>query len=174
MRSWNRRSCSSSLTENQYFTRTMPEWISISSNSGQERRNSRYSSSVQKPITCSTPARLYQDRSNSTISPPDGRCSTYRWKYHCDFSFSVGVPSATTRTTRGLVRSTMRLMVPPLPGGVAALEEHADLQLLVAHPLLQLHQLALQVLHPLLVRLVGELRRSLLLRLVLVLVVGHP
>ena len=65
-------------------------------------------------------------------------------------------------------------MVPPLPGGVAALEEHAHLQALVAHPLLQLHELALQVLHLLVVRLVGELRRSLLLRLVLVLVVGHP
>ena len=73
MRAWNRRSCSSSLTENQYFTRMMPERISIPSNSGHERRNSSYSSSVQKPITCSTPARLYQDRSNSTISPPDGQ-----------------------------------------------------------------------------------------------------
>ena len=43
------------------------------SNSGQARRNSQYSSSVQKPITCSTPARLYQLRSKSTISPAAGR-----------------------------------------------------------------------------------------------------
>src|ERR1700733_7021285 len=74
MRSLKRRSCSSSLTENQYFTNMMPDLISISSNSGHERRNSVYSSCVQKPITCSTPARLYQDRSNRTISPLPGRC----------------------------------------------------------------------------------------------------
>jgi NAD(P)-dependent dehydrogenase (short-subunit alcohol dehydrogenase family) len=34
------------------------------------------SSSEQKPITRSTPARLYQLRSNSTISPAAGRCAT--------------------------------------------------------------------------------------------------
>ena len=74
MRSWKRRSCSSSFTENQYLTSTMPERTSISSNSGQERRNSWYSSSLQKPMTRSTPARLYQLRSKSTISPFAGRC----------------------------------------------------------------------------------------------------
>ena len=74
-----------------------------------------YSCSVQKPITRSTPARLYQERSNSTISPPAGRWATYRWKYHWVFSFSVGVGNAATRTTRGFVRSTIRLIVPPLP-----------------------------------------------------------
>jgi hypothetical protein len=41
---------------------------------GAWRRNSSYSASVQKPITRSTPARLYQLRSNSTISPRVGRC----------------------------------------------------------------------------------------------------
>ena len=46
------------------------------SNSGQERRNSWYSASVQKPITRSTPARLYQVRSNRTISPAAGRWAT--------------------------------------------------------------------------------------------------
>ncbi len=30
------------------------------------------------------PARLYQLRSNNTISPAAGSCSTYRWKYHCE------------------------------------------------------------------------------------------
>src|SRR5271168_1645210 len=97
MRPWNRRSCSSSLTENQYFTINNPERQSICSNSGQLRRNSWYCSSEQNPITCSTPARLYQLRSNSTISPAEGNCATYRWKYHWVFSRSVGVPSATTR-----------------------------------------------------------------------------
>src|SRR5574341_1529776 len=90
IRAWKRNSCSLSLTENQYLIRIMPERTSIRSNSGTERRNSRYSSSVQKPINRSTPARLYQLRSNSTISPPAGRLATYRWKYHWVFSLSVG------------------------------------------------------------------------------------
>jgi DNA replication protein DnaC len=34
------------------------------------------SASVQKPITRSTPARLYQERSKRTISPAAGRCAT--------------------------------------------------------------------------------------------------
>ena len=54
----------------------MPERTSIRSNSGHERMNSAYSSSVQKPMTRSTPARLYQERSNRTISPAAGRCAT--------------------------------------------------------------------------------------------------
>ena len=39
----------------------------------------------------------------------------YRWTYICDFSRSVGAGSATTRNTRGLTRSVIRLIVPPLP-----------------------------------------------------------
>src|SRR6478752_6845309 len=35
--------------------------------------------------------------------------------YICDLSRSVGAARAITRKTRGLTRSTMRLMVPPLP-----------------------------------------------------------
>ena len=54
----------------------IPERTSMRSNSGQARRNSSYSSSVQKPITRSTPARLYQLRSNRTISPAAGRWAT--------------------------------------------------------------------------------------------------
>ena len=76
IRSRNRRSCSSSLTENQYLTRMIPDRISICSNSGHERRNSWYSASVQNPITRSTPARLYQLRSNSTTSPAAGSSAT--------------------------------------------------------------------------------------------------
>ena len=76
MRPRKRRFCSSSLMLNQYLMSTMPERISIFSNSGTVRKNSSSSSSEQKPITRSTPARLYQLRSNSTISPPAGRCGT--------------------------------------------------------------------------------------------------
>ena len=60
LRERNRRSCSSSLTENQYFSKMMPSSTSMRSNSGHWCRKRRYSSGVQKPITCSTPARVYQ------------------------------------------------------------------------------------------------------------------
>ena len=46
MRCWKRISCSSSSTENQYLIRMIPARVSISSNSGQARRNSLYSSSL--------------------------------------------------------------------------------------------------------------------------------
>ncbi len=76
MRLLKRRSCSSSLTLNQYFMRMTPLRISISSKGGHERKNSMTSSSLQKPMTRSTPGRLYQERSNSTHSPAAGRCET--------------------------------------------------------------------------------------------------
>ena len=56
-------------TENQYLRSRMPSSTSSRSKIGHWCRNRRYSSGVQKPITRSTPARLYQDRSISTISP---------------------------------------------------------------------------------------------------------
>ena len=74
--SLNRSSCTSSLTLNQYLIRMIPERMSMRSNSGTERANSLYSSSVQKPMTLSTPARLYQLRSKKTISPPAGSWAT--------------------------------------------------------------------------------------------------
>ena len=76
MRSRKRASCSASLTENQYLSSGMPLSTSIRSNSGQARMNWSTSCSVQKPITRSTPARLYQLRSKITISPAEGKCST--------------------------------------------------------------------------------------------------
>ena len=66
-------------------------------------------------MTGSTPARLYQLRSKMTTSPAAGKCGMYRCTYICDFSRSVGAGSATTRNTRGLTRSVIRLIVPPLP-----------------------------------------------------------
>jgi len=76
MRPKNRLCCSSSEMENQYLMTCMPERTSIFSNSGTVRKNSSSCSSLQKPITRSTPARLYQLRSNSTISPAAGKCET--------------------------------------------------------------------------------------------------
>ncbi len=60
-------------TENQNVVTLIPLLTSIRSNSGACSMNSAYSAGVQKPITFSTPARLYHERSNNTISPPAGR-----------------------------------------------------------------------------------------------------
>lgn len=69
-----RVTCSLREAENQNFTMTTPLRTSIGSNAGVCRMNSSYSCDVPKPIMCSTTARL-QDRSNSTISRPLGRCA---------------------------------------------------------------------------------------------------
>ncbi len=111
----NRSCCSASLTENQYLRSKMPSSTSSRSKIGHWCRNRAYSSLVQNPITCSTPARLYQLRSNSTIWPAAGRCSMYRWKYHWVCSRSVGAGRAAIRATRGLRYWVTRLIVLPLP-----------------------------------------------------------
>ncbi|SHX13930.1 Uncharacterised protein [Mycobacteroides abscessus subsp. abscessus] len=107
--------CSAADTENHSLVRLIPSLTSICSKSGAWWINSECCSSLQNPITRSTPARLYQDRSKNTISPAAGRCGTYRWKYHWVRSRSVGFSSATTRAPRGFRCSMKRLMVPPLP-----------------------------------------------------------
>src|SRR6476659_7441081 len=66
-------------------------------------------------MTGSTPARLYQLRSKMATSPAEGKWAMYRWMYIWDFSRSVGVDRAMCLNTRGLVRSVIRLIVPPLP-----------------------------------------------------------
>ena len=59
IRELNRNFCSSSPIENQYLLRRIPNRTSMRSNSGTDLKNFSYSSSVQKPMTFSTPARLY-------------------------------------------------------------------------------------------------------------------
>src|SRR6516165_595906 len=95
-------------------------------------------------MTRSTPARLYQLRSNRTISPAEGNSATYRWKYHCPCSLSVGVARATTRQTRGFSGSVMRLMTPPLPAA-SPLEYDARPETVVPHIFPQLNQFDLEV-----------------------------
>src|SRR6478609_11444381 len=107
--------CSSGPTSSQYLIRMIPESTIAFSTAGACSKNLVVCSGVQKPITRSTPARLYQERSKMITSPAAGKCGRYRWMYICDFSRSVGAGSATTRNTRGLTRSTIRLMVPPFP-----------------------------------------------------------
>jgi len=72
-------------------------------------------SSLAHPMTFSTPALLYHDRSKITISPALGRCLRYRCQYHCVFSVSVGLASATVRSPRWLSGAVSFLMTPPLP-----------------------------------------------------------
>ena len=66
--------CSWRVTENQNLVRWIPESTSILSKTGACPMNVSYPASVQKPMTRSTFARLYQERSNITISPAVGRC----------------------------------------------------------------------------------------------------
>lgn len=56
MRSLNRRSCSSSLTENQHLISLIPDRTSISSNSGQARRNSLYCNRCERSTLAARPA----------------------------------------------------------------------------------------------------------------------
>ena len=56
----------------------------------------------------------------------------------------MGAGSATTRKTRGADPLGDRLDGAPLAGPVAPLEHDADLEPLVHHPLLQLHQFTVQ------------------------------
>src|SRR5215475_11392335 len=64
-----RRCCSFFPTSSQYLMRIMPLSTTYFSTDGQISRNFLYSALLQNPITCSTPARLYQLRSQMIISP---------------------------------------------------------------------------------------------------------
>ena len=86
---------------------------------------------------------MYQLRSNSTISPADGRCCTYRWKYHGAFALGR------RRQRHHLAGAGIEALCHPfddatLAGGIAALEQDHDLELVVDHPVLQLNKLLLQ------------------------------
>ncbi len=74
MRLSRRRVCSSGPTSSQYFNSTIPESTIAFSTAGTCSRNRSVCSGVQKPITRSTPARLYQLRSKITTSPAAGKC----------------------------------------------------------------------------------------------------
>ena len=74
MRLSSRRVCSSALTSSQYLSRMIPESTIAFSTAGTCSRNRSVCSGVQKPITRSTPARLYQLRSKMTTSPAAGKC----------------------------------------------------------------------------------------------------
>src|ERR1700740_490967 len=77
----NRLCCSFFPTSSQYLTRIIPASTMYFSAVGQSFKKVLYCSLEQKPITCSTPARLYQLRSQITISPAVGNCAIYLCMY---------------------------------------------------------------------------------------------
>src|SRR5215467_8696488 len=115
MRASKRRFCSLSLTSSQILISLIPPLTMYRSTSGHNSRNLRCCSLEQNPITRSTPARLYQLRSKITISPAAGKCCMYLCMYIIDFSRSDGAGRAITRKIRGLTRSVIARIVPPLP-----------------------------------------------------------
>src|SRR5580704_7318617 len=143
MRARKRLSCSSGPTSSQNLMRMMPASVMYFSISGQMLRKRSASFSLTKPITFSTPARLYQLRSKMTISPPAGK---HIWV----FSRSEGAGNAATRKTRGLTLSVIALIVPPFP---AAFEYDNDPGACRFHPILQIAELHLQLLQLLFVLL---------------------
>ena len=76
--------------------------------------------------TRSTSTRPYQERSNTAIPPSPGSAGQKRHRKWWRFSSGVGAANCATRTWRGSSGSTSRLIAPPLPGRVPALEDHAS------------------------------------------------
>ena len=74
MRASKRRCCSSWPTSSQNLMQDDARVDDVALEPGQVSRNALYWSFVQKPITYSTPARLYQLRSKMTTSPAAGKC----------------------------------------------------------------------------------------------------
>ena len=124
MRAWNRRSCSLFPTSSQNLMRMMPASMIYFSNTGHSFRNSSYSLSVQNPITCSTPARLYQLRSKITISPAG------REMLHVALHVHLALLAVRRRRQRHEPEHARadalgdRLDRPALAGGVPPFEDH--------------------------------------------------
>ena len=144
MRPRKRRCCSSSVIENQYLISWMPERTSIRSNSGTVRKNSSYSlvgAEAHHPLDAGAvvPAAVEQHH-----------LAGRRQVGHIALEVPLRALAVVRRRQR---RHPAHARVEPLrdalddaalAGGVAALEQDHDLLPAVHHPVLQLHQLALQ------------------------------
>jgi hypothetical protein len=80
----------------------------------------------------------------TSMRSPAGRCVTYRWKYHLR-----ALALVRRRQRRDPANTRIETLGDPLDdpafsGGVAPLENHDDLELVVQDPVLQFDQLALQ------------------------------
>ena len=107
-------------------------------------RNRLACSSVQKPITRSTPARLYQLRSKITTSPAAGKCGDVALDVHLRL-LALGRRGQRDDAEHARAHPLGdRLDRAALAGGVAALEHDADLGARRLDPLLHRDQLAVQ------------------------------
>src|SRR5262245_15163370 len=145
MRIMKRNCCSSSVIENQYLIRMMPERTSMRSNSGTERKNSSTSAFRAEPhhpldAGAVVPAAVEQH------DLPAG------WKVgHIALEVPLCALALVGRGQRGDAADARvealgdALDHAALSRRVAALEDHDHLELLMLHPVLQLHELALQL-----------------------------
>ena len=151
------RVCSSWPTSSQYLSRMIPESTIALSTNGASRKNRNASSSEQKPITRSTPARLYQLRSKITTSPAAGKCAQVALDVHLGL---LAVGRCRERDHPEHARAHPLgdpFDYPALPGRVTAFEHDADLGPLAHDPLLKPNQLPLQTSELLLVALAAKL-----------------
>ena len=81
---------------------TMPDVDHRLLDAGRQSRKRSASRRVQKPMTGSTPARLYQLRSKMHDLAGRGKVRHVALHVHLRLLASVGAGSATTRNTRGL------------------------------------------------------------------------
>jgi hypothetical protein len=94
----------------------MPERTSMRSNSGHERRNSRYSSSVQKPITRSIPGAVVPATVEEHQLPGRGQVGDVALEIPLRLlTLGRRQASATTRADAGFSGSVIVLIAPPLP-----------------------------------------------------------
>ena len=110
--------------ENQYFNSKMPSRVSIRSNWGQVSKNWFTCLSVAKPITFSTPARLYQLLSKITISPALGKCFHIPLEVPLTFLLIRGRPQGYDPATPGVHRLGEPLDRAAFPRRITAFKQH--------------------------------------------------
>jgi hypothetical protein len=143
MRILKRNSCSSSVIENQYLIRMMPERTSMRSNSGTERKNSSSSSGAE----------AHDALDAGAIVP--GAVEQHHFAGGRQVRHvALEIPLMALALGRAGQRDDAAdARIEPLgdaldgaalAGRVAAFEQHDDLELLVLHPVLQAHEFMLQ------------------------------
>ena len=137
MRASSRRVCSSGPTSSQYLIRMIPESTIARSTTGTIRRKRSTSSFVQKPITRSTPARLYQLRSKMTTSPARREVRQVALDVHLALLALGRRRQRDDAEDAGLTRSVIALDDAALAGAIATLEHDADLEPPRDDPLLE-------------------------------------
>ena len=118
--------------------------MSICSKIGVWRMNRSYSSGVQKPMTFSTPARLYQERSNRTTSPAVGSCADVALVVPLALLALGGCGQGGDAHDAGAEVLRDALDRAALAGCVATLEHHDDPRARLLGPQLHPHQLGLE------------------------------